>query len=85
MHCFEIAPCLEHTYPPAGGLLCLRSLIGRDRFLAGACERDWREHEEFYSNKISAPREECYPVLESEDRKNHYIGVPLLSFIVSLI
>ena len=25
----------------------------------GACERDWREHEEFFSKKISVPREIC--------------------------
>src|SRR3989344_8244608 len=27
--------------------------------LAGACEPDWGEHEEFFSRKISVPREIC--------------------------
>ena len=27
--------------------------------LAGACEPDWGEHEEFFSKKISVPRQTC--------------------------
>jgi len=27
--------------------------------LAGACERDWREHEENFSRNLSVPRQTC--------------------------
>ena len=40
------------------GFICPAKLV-EGISLAGACERDWREHEENFSRNLSVPRQTC--------------------------